>query len=148
MKRKKAKLSIKTPVEGSVTRLESRKYNYLVDGTLPVLDFEITSGRADKETQHLTVELYNPLSGEVFEAKYPKGRIEVDKDGSITYFSANSDRINFSLFIGHNVLVSVSRTGEVLIKTPSKIVKVEQDIKSSNKKTREVTSDSITLKLE
>ena len=148
MKRKKAELSIKTPVEGSVTRLESRKYNYLVDGTLPVLDFEITSGRADKETQHLTVELYNPLSGEVFEAKYPKGRIEVDKDGSITYFSANSDRINFSLFIGHNVLVSVSRTGEVLIKTPSKIVKVEQDIKSSNKKTREVTSDSITLKLE
>lgn len=141
-------MSIKTPVEGSVTRLESRKYNYLVDGTLPVLDFEITSGRADKETQHLTVELYNPLSGEVFEAKYPKGRIEVDKDGSITYFSANSDRINFSLFIGHNVLVSVSRTGEVLIKTPSKIVKVEQDIKSSNKKTREVTSDSITLKLE
>lgn len=131
-----------------MTRLESKKYNYLVDGTLPVLDFEITSGRADKETQHLTVELYNPLSGEVFEAKYAKGRIEVDKDGSITYFSANADRINFSLFLGHNLIISVSRGGEVLIKTPSKIVKVEQDIKSSKKKTQEVTSDSITLRLE
>ncbi|MDG6921805.1 MAG: hypothetical protein JRN67_00755 [Nitrososphaerota archaeon] len=127
-------------------RLESKKYSYLVDGTLPVLDFEITSGQADVERQHLTIELYNPLSGEVFEAKYAKGRIEVDKDGSLTYFSTSAESVNFSLFMGHNLLVSVTRKGEVLIRTPSRIVKVEKDIRSP--KSKEVRSDSVRLQLE
>ena len=56
--------------------------------------------------------------------------------------------MNFSLFLGHNLIVSVSRNGEVLIKTPSRIVKVEKDIKSLSKKSKEVTSDSIRLTLE
>lgn len=141
-------MSDKPKIEETGEKLESKKYSYLVDGTLPVLDFEITSGREDKETQHLVIELYNPLSGEVFEAKYAKGRIEVDKDGSITYFSTHTDHMNFSLFLGHNLIVSVSRNGEVLIKTPSRIVKVEKDIKSLSKKSKEVTSDSIRLTLE
>lgn len=132
----------------SIISLESKKYQYLVDGTLPVLDFEITSGHEGNETQHLSIELYNPLSGEIFEAKYSKGRIEVDKDGSITYFSTKSESVSFSLFSGHNLIVSVNREGEVAIRTPSKIVKVEQDIKSSNARKREVTYDSLKLKLE
>jgi hypothetical protein len=129
-------------------RLETKKYSFIADGTLPVLDVELKSGKDGSETEKVTFELYNPLSGEVFEAKYDKGRIEVDRDGSITYFSAKRESVNFSLFIGHNLLITASRNGDVLIKTPSKILKIEQDIRSIAKgSSREVVSDSIRLKL-
>src|SRR5271166_4964299 len=70
--------------------LASKKYQFVADGTMPVLDIEIKSGKIaamDEEKQHLTIEIYHPMSGEVFEAKYNKGRLEVDKDGSVTYFT-------------------------------------------------------------
>ncbi len=111
---------------------------------MPVLEFEITGG---KEKEHLHLELYNPLSNEIFEAKFAKGRIEVDKDGSITYFTTSTDQVNMSLFLGRNLQISMSKSGDVVIRTPSKILSVEQDLKS-RKPSEEVTSDSIRLKLE
>ena len=124
--------------------LESKKYEFMVEGTMPVLEFDITGG---KEREHLHLELYNPLSNEIFEAKFEKGRIEVDKDGSITYFTTSTDHVNFSLFLGRNLQISLDKTGEVVIRSPSKIVSVEKDLKSRNE-SDEVTSDSIRLKLE
>lgn len=123
--------------------LESKKYDFTVNGTMPVLEFEIKGG-AEKE--HLHLELYNPLSNEIFEAKFAKGRIEVDKDGSITYFTTSTDHVNFSLFLGRNLQISMDKSGEVVIRTPSKIVSVEQDLKS-RRTSDEVTSDSVRLKL-
>jgi hypothetical protein len=124
--------------------LESRKYEFTVDGTMPTLEFEITGG---KEREHLHVELYNPLSNEIFEAKFAKGRLEVDRDGSITYFTTSTDQVNLSLFLGRNLQISLNKKGEVAIRSPSKIVSIESDIKSSKQGT-EVTSDSIRFKLE
>ena len=119
---------------------------------MPVLDFDITTGATDdndKDEQKLTIELYNPLAGEVFEAKFNTGRVEVDKDGSITYFTTKVDHVNFSLFLGRNITISMNKSGEVLIKTPSKIKSIEEDIKSKNRiKKQEITSDSIRLVLE
>lgn len=132
--------------------LESKKYEFLVNGTMPVLDFEIGAGAVDAkdaETQQLTLELYNPLAGEIFEAKFNTGRVEVDKDGSITYFTTKIDRVSLSLFLGRNLTISMNKSGEVLIKTPSNIKSIEKDIKSNKvKKKGEVTSDSIKLLLE
>ena len=102
-------------------KLESKKYEFLVNGTMPVLDFDNTTGATDdndKDEQKLTLELYNPLAGEVFEAKFNTGRVEVDKDGSITYFTTKADQVNFSLFLGRNITISMNKSGEVLIKTP------------------------------
>ncbi len=133
-------------------KLESKKYEFFVNGTMPVLDFDITTGATDsneKDEQKLTLELYNPLAGEIFEAKFNTGRVEVDKDGSITYFTTKVDHVNFSLFLGRNITISMNKSGEVLIKTPSKIKWIEEDIKSKNRmKNGEVTSDSIRLLLE
>ncbi|MGI0091761.1 MAG: hypothetical protein ACREBS_08630 [Nitrososphaerales archaeon] len=135
--------------------LESRKYHFGVEGTMPVLEFDIASGSSLKnesniERQKLTLELYNPLSNEIFEARFSKGRIEVDKDGAITYFTTNADQVNVSLFVGRNLTISMGKSGEVLIRSPSKIISVEQNIRSSSKKRsrREVTSDEIKLRLE
>ena len=132
--------------------LESKKYQFGVLGTMPVLEFDITSapsGENNVERQKLTLELYNPLSNEVFEAKFSKGRIEVDKDGSITYFTTSTDHVNASLFVGRNLQISMNKAGEVIIRSPSKIVSVEQDIKSAAKRSPEdVTSDTIKLRLE
>ena len=111
---------------------------------MPILEFEITGG---KEREHLHLELYNPLSNEIFEAKFAKGRIEVDKDGSITYFTTSTDQVNLSLFLGRNLQISLSKKGEVVIRSPSKIVSIESDIKSNDQST-EVTSDTIRFKLE
>jgi hypothetical protein len=110
---------------------------------MPVLEFELTAG---KEKEDLHLELYNPLSNEIFEAKFHKGRIEVDRDGSITYFSRENHHVNVSLFLGRNLTISLGKEGDVVIRTPSKIVSVEQDIQSANR-TEGVTSDSIKLKL-
>ncbi|MHB1867659.1 MAG: hypothetical protein ACYCPP_01790 [Nitrososphaerales archaeon] len=124
--------------------LESKKYEFTVDGSMPTLEFEITAG---KEREHLHLELYNPLSNEIFEAKFAKGRIEVDKDGSVTYFSTSTDQVNVSLFLGRNLQISLKKSGEVVVRSPSKIVSIESDIKSQEK-SGEVTSDTISFNLE
>lgn len=123
--------------------LESKKYEFVVNGTMPVMEFEINGG-AEKE--HLRIELYNPMVNEIFEAKFAKGRIEVDKDGSITYFTTSTEHVNVSLFLGRNLQISMDKSGEVNIRSPSKIVSIEQDLKSKQS-SEEVTSDSIRLKL-
>jgi hypothetical protein len=110
--------------------LESRTYNFLVPGTMPVLEFEITSGKIDHAHggppsssggSNLHLEIYNPTAGEVFEAKFPKGRIEVDNDGSVAYFSRNAERVTLSIFLGRSVSLTIDKEGLVIIKSPSKI---------------------------
>jgi hypothetical protein len=139
-------------------RLESKKYNFLVEGTMPILNFEINSGgKAPIEgmpepnqiqSQNLTIEIYSPLSGEIFEAKTPKGRIEVDNDGTVTYFSQNPESLSFSLFLGKSIIVTMSRkTGEVILKTPSKILSIE-DRRESKEKNEPPFTDSVRLLLE
>lgn len=124
--------------------LESKKYEFEVNGTMPVLEFELHAG-GEKEDLHL--ELYNPLSNEIFEAKFAKGRIELDRDGSLTYFSQKADHVNVSLFIGKNLQVFLSRDGKVSITTPSKIISLEQDLESSRIK-EGPTTDSVRFTLE
>jgi hypothetical protein len=121
---------------------------------MPVLDIEIKSGKMEQTKpgegeDHLTVELYHPMSGEIFEAKFKKGRIEVDKDGTVTYFTREATAVNFSLFLKRNLSVSLSESGQVVIKSPSKILSVSQLEKpQKTKKSANVTSDSVTLQLE
>ena len=140
-------------------RLESKKYHFIVEGTMPIMNFEISStareakGAQDKsgiQKQNLTIELYAPISGEIFEARTPKGRIEVDNDGTVTYFCQSPESVSFSLFLGKSITLTMSKkTGEVLIKTPAKISAIE-DLRESTKKRKatDVTSDSLRLKLE
>ncbi len=144
--------------------LESKKYRFVVNGTMPILEFDITSGSGEKVSreedreqqssgkQSLTVEIYNPLSGELFEAKFPRGRIEVDSDGAITYFSSNSATVNLSLFLGRNITVDMDKkTGEVLIKSPSKITLLDQEKKQAKRRRQAVTgviTDSLRFRLE
>jgi hypothetical protein len=138
------------PEKNNRQYLESKKYEFVADGTMPVLDFDIKSGKADQsglENQRLTIEIYHPLSGEVFEAKYGKGRIEVDKDGSVTYFTTSLDHTSFSVFLKRNVSVSINSSGEIVIKSPSRILSVKKNLQS-RKKSSVVTSDSVTLQLE
>lgn len=140
------------------TRLESKTYNFLVDGTMPILDFELTSGgrkapegMADinkLESQNLRIELYAPISGEVFEARTKMGRLEVDNDGTVTYFSNATEKLSFSLFLGKSVIVTFNRKSGVLsIKTPSKIKKIE-DKRSERKDSNEPLTDEVLLSLE
>jgi len=131
--------------------LESRKYQFVADGTMPVLDLDIKSGKigsTGEDDQRLIIEIYHPMSGEVFEAKYSKGRIEVDKDGSVTYFTTKSDHASFSIFLKRNVSVSVDSSGKIVIKSPSRILSVEKDLQSRKKSRAIVESDSVTLQLE
>lgn len=141
---------IKTPTE---MKLESKQYNILVDGAMPVLNFHITPGKASLDptkSQDLRLELYNPMAGEVFEAKFPKGRIEVDNDGSITYFSTKVERVNISLFLGHNISLTLHKNGDVQIKSPSRIIDLKANLRSDKKKTPddEVTSDFVNFRLD
>jgi hypothetical protein len=110
---------------------------------MPVLEFELLGG---KEKEDLHLELYNPLSNEIFEAKFGKGRIELDRDGSITYFTRSTDHVSVSLFLGRNVNITLGKDGDVLIRTPSRIVSVEKEIQSG-KDSEIATSDSVRLKL-
>lgn len=126
-----------------LTKLESKKYEFAVNGTMPVLEFQLN---ADKQREDLHLELYNPLSNEIFEAKFAKGRIELDRDGSLTYFSQKADHVNVSLFVGKNIQILLTREGELTIKTPSKILSVEQDLESRTKEGP--TSDRIKLRLD
>jgi hypothetical protein len=148
---------VKIPEEPQ-QRLESKKYNFLVDGTMPVLNFEITSGgRSSPEAkgqttgvqnQNLTIEIYAPLSGEIFEARTPKGRLEVDNDGTVTYFSQNPESLSFSLFLGRSITVTMSRkSGEVILKTPSRIISIEDKRESMKKEKDAVFTDSVRLQL-
>jgi hypothetical protein len=143
--------------EEPVQRLKSRKYNFLVEGSMPILNFEITSGGKEApidvggagraQSQKLTLELYAPVSGEIFEARTPKGRIEVDTDGTVTYFSQTLDAVSFSLFVGKSIIVTMSKkTGEVSIKTPSKIVSIEDH--RASKSPSSPTTDEVKLVLQ
>jgi hypothetical protein len=132
--------------------LESKKYHFVVDGTMPVLNFDIRSGKLppagpSSDEERLTVEIYHPMSGEVFEAKFRKGRIEVDRDGSVTYFTTSQDHARFSIFLERNIAISIDKSGEVEIKSPSKILSVK---KTKGKKSDPsiAESDVVVLKLE
>jgi hypothetical protein len=144
--------------ESAFQRLESKQYNFLVDGTMPVLNFELTSGGRKVpegmskinqiEKQSLRLELYAPISGEVFEAKTQMGRLEVDNDGTVTYFSNVPEKLTFSLFLGKSITVSFNRrTNELLIKTPSKIRSIEDKRMSTNKEIAKNGSEPITDEL-
>jgi len=131
--------------------LESRKYHFVADGTMPVLDFAIKSGKlASSGTgaeESLTLELYHPMSGEVFEAKFGKGRIEVDRDGSVTYFTRSVDRARLSIFLERNISITIDKSGEVEIRSRSSILSVERR-KFEMEDSSSVGSDSVILKLE
>lgn len=112
--------------------LETRAYRFSVEGTRPVLQFDISSGKADDgshaKPERLTIELHTPMSGEVFEAKTQVGRIEVDRDGRVMYFCQSGESVGFTLFLGRSVVVTMARkTGEVLIQSPSRILSVEHE---------------------
>jgi hypothetical protein len=133
--------------------LDSKKYEFVAYGTMPVLDVEIKSGKIKpksdvEKVERLTVELYHPMSGEIFEAKFSKGRIEVDKDGSVTYFTRDASSVNFSMFLKRNLSISMTESGEVVIKSASRILSITQRKNEKKRMGANVTSDSITLQLE
>ena len=145
--------------ESTPQRLESKQYNFLVDGTMPVLNFELTSGgrkahegmsRINQiERQNLRLELYTPISGEVFEAKTQMGRLEVDNDGTVTYFSNATEKLTFSLFLGKSITFTFNKkTNELLIRTPSKITRIEDNRMSIKRGTKKNSSEPITDEVE
>jgi hypothetical protein len=147
--------------ETAAQRLESKEYKFFVDGTMPVLNFELASGgrRAPEgmneinkvERQNLRLELYAPISGEVFEARTKMGRIEVDNDGTLTYFSNAAEHLTVSLFLGKSMTFTFNRkTNELLIRTPSKIASIKDArmTKRIDKATNEPTTDELRLTLE
>lgn len=132
------------------TPLETKTYRFAVDGTRPVLQFDLTSGGKDgrPEQEKLTIELHAPMSGEVFEARTSKGRLEVDRDGKVMYFCQAPDSASFTFFLGRSVVVSMSRkTGEVTVESPSRLLSVERADSSSSTGDSPPTS-TIKLKLE
>jgi len=132
--------------------LESKKYQFVADGTMPILDIDITPGKTASgegfNSESLTLELYHPMSGEIFEARFKKGRIEVDKDGTVTYFTLGATSVNFSLFLARNLSISMNDSGQVVIRSPSKMISVKRDTNSKKKSSANVTSDSVTIQLE
>ncbi len=137
---------------GSSQILESRKYHFIADGTMPVVDFAIKSGKISTDStkedeEHLTVEIYHPMSGEVFEAKFTKGRIEVDRDGSVTYFTTSQERARFSIFLQRNIAITIDKSGLVEIKSPSKILSVHKE-REKKADSANVVSDKVFLQLE
>jgi hypothetical protein len=136
---------------GSSQVLESKKYHFVADGTMPVMDFVIKSGKVSNGTsmdeEHLTLEIYHPMSGEVFEAKFQKGRIEVDRDGSVTYFTTSQDHARFSIFLQRNLAITVDKSGKIEIRSPSKILSVHHE-KGKKTDPARVDSDVVVLRLE
>jgi hypothetical protein len=132
------------------TDLESKKYFFRVENTMPILNFELVSPEKDAQDskrEHLNIELHAPISGEIFEARTAKGRIEVDSDGTITYFSMG-EMANFSMFLGRSLSVLMNKTtGEVLLKTPARIKMIE-DLRSKESKKGEPSTDQIRIILE
>lgn len=111
--------------------LKTQTYRFLVDGTRPVMQFDISSGKgadpAGGMTEKLTIELHTPMSGEVFEARTSVGRIEVDRDGRVMYFAQKGEKVGFTLFVGRSVVVTMTRsTGEVVVQSPSRMKAVER----------------------
>lgn len=137
------------PQDQSAQPLESKKYYFVADGTMPVLDFKMKGGKVASEEESLSLELYHPMSGEVFEARFGNGRIEVDRDGSVTYFTRSLDHTRISIFLERNISVTVEKSGRVEIKSPSKILSVEKkDFAQENSDPSVVGSDSVILRLE
>ena len=148
----------------AVQRLDSKQYNFIVDGTMPILNFELSSGGRKApagmapinqiERQTLRLELYAPISGEVFEARTQMGRLEVDNDGTVTYFSNAAEQLSFSLFMSKSLTFTFNKkTNELLIRTPSKIVSIQDDrmsksIKGKKACNEQPLTDQIRLKLE
>jgi len=130
--------------------LESKKYNFVADGTMPILNFEIKAGKVQAsklEEERLTLEIYHPMSGEVFEAKFKNGRIEVDRDGSVTYFTTSLDHARFSIFLERNVTISIDRSGQVEVRSPSKIQSIQRKMRETED-SENAHSDSVIFNLE
>ncbi|MDG6909472.1 MAG: hypothetical protein JRN57_01080 [Nitrososphaerota archaeon] len=133
--------------------LETKTYRFRADGTRPVLQIELTSGKAggdSKEaTEKLTIELHSPVSGEIFEARTSIGRIEVDRDGRVMYFCTAGENVGFTLFVGRSVTVSMSRsTGDVLVQTPSKILSVARESPKDDGLGNAPPKDMVRIRLE
>jgi len=94
------------------------------------------------------LEVYHPMSGEIFEARFKKGRIEVDRDGTVTYFTRGATSANFSVFLSRNLSISMNDSGQVVIRSPSKMLSVKRDTNSKKKSSANVTSDTVTIQLE
>lgn len=110
-------------------------YRFVADGTRPVLQIDLASGpnAPSPDREKLTIELHSPMSGEVFEARTSKGRLEVDRDGRVMYFCQDPSSVSFTLFLGRSVVVSMSRkTGEVLLQSPSKMLSLEKEESSAD----------------
>lgn len=110
--------------------LKSQTYRFKVEGTRPILQFDVSSGERSEPgvaPEKLVIELHSPLSGEIFEARTPIGRLEVDRDGRVMYFCLKGEEVGFTLFVGRAISVTLSRsTGEAVIESPSKIVSLER----------------------
>lgn len=134
--------------------LESRTYKFRVDGARPVLQIELSSGEKgriiNEVPEKLTLELHTPMSGEVFEARTSKGRLEVDSDGRVMYFCQAPDSVGFTLFLGRSLVVSMSRkSGEVVIKSPSKMLSVERvESAHEGKEGESPSTDAVRIVLE
>ena len=118
--------------------LRTRVYKFRVDGTRPVLQIEQSSGPGGGESKEipekLSIELHTPVSGEIFEARTSMGRLEVDRNGRVMYFSQKGEEVSFTLFVGRSVVVTMSRsTGEVLIQSPSRIMSVTKTANPTSK---------------
>jgi hypothetical protein len=138
--------------ESEKVKLESKKYNFVVEDSMPILNLELRSSKSAEDSapmqQNLTIEIHSPISGEIFEARTSKGRIEVDIDGTITCFSTG-DNFAFSAFLGRNLSVSMNKkTGEVILRTPSKIISIEDQRVSNQVGQGEPFTDQIKLILE
>lgn len=149
------------PTKGSVgplapdeeVALQTRRYKFKAGGTRPILDIELSSGKAGQgaeETEKVSIELHSPISGEIFEARTSVGRLEVDRNGSVMYFCQKGDKVGFTLFVGRSVVVTMSRgDGEVLIQSPSKILSVTRVEKEAiNELGNSPPSDGVRLVLE
>lgn len=133
-------------------KLETRTYTFSVEGTRPILELLISGGAEGAGTppEKLTFEVHSPLSGEIFEAKTRNGRIEVDRDGRVVYFSRGPESVGFTLFLGRTLVVTMSKEGsKVRIETPSKILKMAREQKGgAGGPGNQATSDAIILELE
>ena len=116
--------------DGEAVALGTGTYRFKVDGTRPVLDIELSSGKKEEAaegTEKVSIELHTPISGEIFEARTSMGRLEVDRNGRVMYFCQKGEKVGFTLFVGRSVVVTMSRTdGEVLIQSPSRILSVSR----------------------
>ena len=137
---------------GERTSLQSKTYHLTVEGTRPVLQIELSSGKAGNasDSEKLTIELHTPVSGEVFEARTSSGRLEVDRDGRVMYFCQAPESASFTLFLGRSVTVSMSRkTGVVTLKSPSKMLSVEREAKADTERLGNAPpTDSLRIVLE